>query len=46
MHILMYEGIKPDNESRLSLQVRIDELHEIGLIKNPRTPFFLLKDNK
>ncbi|MCQ2817861.1 MAG: hypothetical protein MJ252_11405 [archaeon] len=46
MHILIYDGIKPDYESRLSLQVRIDQIHEIGLIKNHKTPFFILKDNR
>lgn len=41
----MYNNIKPDYKSRLCLNLRLDQLHEYGLIKNKKTPFLILKIN-
>ena len=42
----LYRQIKPDYENKINFDVKIDALHEKGLLKNQKYPFFIFKDNK
>ena len=46
LHLCLYQQIKPDYENKISFDVKIDALHEKGLLKNYKYPFFIFKDNK
>ena len=46
LHLCLYQQIKPDYENKISFDVKIDALHEKGLLKNNKYPFFIFKDNK
>ena len=46
LQICLYRHIKPDYENKISYDVKIDALHEKGLLKNNKYPFFIFKDNK
>ena len=46
LQICLYQQIKPDYENKINFDVKIDALHEKGLLKNHRYPFFIFKDNK
>ena len=46
LHLCLYQLIKPDYENKISFDVKIDALHEKGLLKNYKYPFFIFKDNK
>ena len=46
LQICLYRQIKPDYENKINLEVKIDALHEKGLLKNHKYPFFIFKDNK
>ena len=46
LQICIYNQIKPDYENKINYDVKIDLLHEKGLLKNHKYPFFLFKDNR
>ena len=46
LQICLYRQIKPDYENKISFDEKIDALHEKGLLKNYKYPFFIFKDNK
>ena len=46
LQICLYNQIKPDYENKINYNVKIDLLHEKGLLKNHKYPFFLLRDNR
>jgi hypothetical protein len=46
LQICLYRQIKPDYENKISFDVKIDALHEKGLLKNYKYPFFIFKDNR
>ena len=46
LQVCLYRQIKPDYENKISYDVKIDALHEKGLLKNHKYPFFIFKDNK
>ena len=46
LQICLYRQIKPDYENKINYDVKIDALHEKGLLKNHKYPFFIFKDNK
>ena len=46
LQICLYQQIKPDYENKINFDIKIDALHEKGLLKNHRYPFFIFKDNK
>ena len=46
LQICLYRQIKPDYENKINYDVKIDALHEKGLLKNSKYPFFIFKDNK
>ena len=46
LHICLYNQIKPDYENKINFNVKIDLLHEKGLLKNRKYPFFSFKDNR
>ena len=43
--LCFYDGIVPDHENRLADYISLEKLHELHIIKNYRTPFFVLKQN-
>ena len=46
LQICIYNQIKPDYENKINFDIKIDLLHEKGLLKNHKYPFFLFKDNR
>jgi hypothetical protein len=42
----LYSNVKPDYENKISMEIKIDALHEKGFIKNAKYPFFIFKNNK
>ena len=46
LQICLYNQIKPEYENKINYDVKIDLLHEKGLLKNHKYPFFLFKDNR
>ena len=40
-----YDTIVPEHENRVADYISIEKLHEMHLLKNYRTPFFILKSN-
>ena len=43
--LCFYDGIVPDHENRLADYISLEKLRELHIIKNYRTPFFVLKQN-
>ena len=46
LHLCLYSNVKPDYENKISMEIKIDALHEKGFIKNAKYPFFIFKNNK
>ena len=46
VHLALYRKIKSDNETKIDFNVTFDNLHNKGLLKNPKYPFFIFKDNR
>ena len=46
LQICLYRQIKPDYENKINFDVKIDALHEKGLLKNHKYPFFIFTDNR
>ena len=40
-----YDTIFPDHENRVADYISLEKLHELHILKNYRTPFFILKSN-
>ena len=45
LSLCFYDDIKPSQENKLSENVLLDKLHILGLLKNHRAPFLILKEN-
>ena len=46
VHLALYRKIKSDNETKVDFNVTLNNLHNKGLLKNPKYPFFIFKDNR
>ena len=46
VHLALYRKIKSDNETKLDFNLTFENLHNKGLLKNPKYPFFIFKDNR
>ena len=46
VHLALYRKIKNDNETKIDFNVTFDDLHKKDLLKNPKYPFFIFKDNR
>jgi len=46
LHLCLYKDIKEDLENKISLQLKLDDLHRLGILKNYKKPFFYLTENK
>jgi len=46
VHLALFKKIKSDNETKINFHVTFNELHQKGLLKNPKYPFFIFKDNR
>ena len=46
LQLCLYRQIKSDYDNKICFDIKIDFLHEKGLLKNYKYPFFILKDNK
>ena len=46
VHLALFKKIKSDNETKINFRVTFNELHQKGLLKNPKYPFFIFKDNR
>ena len=46
LQICFYNQIKPEYENKINFDVKIDLLHEKGLLKNHKYALFLFKDNR
>jgi hypothetical protein len=46
LHLCLFEDFKPDYENKIAYNIKIDDLHSLGLIKNYNFPFFTFKQNK
>ena len=45
LSLCFYDTIKNPHENRMDETISVDKLHEIRLLKNYRTPFFIFKSN-
>ena len=43
--LYFYDTIFPDHENRIADYFSLEKLHELHILKNYRTPFFILKSN-
>ena len=43
--LCFYDSIIQPHENRIDKYIMIDKLHELQILKNYRTPFFIMKDN-
>ena len=43
--LCFYDSIIQQNENRVDKYVMIDQLHDLQILKNYRTPFFIMKEN-
>ena len=46
VHLALYRKIKSDNETKIDFNLTFDDLHKKDLLKNPKYPFFIFKDNR
>jgi phosphatidylinositol-4,5-bisphosphate 3-kinase len=46
VHLALYRKIKDDSETKIDFTVNFNNLHNKGLLKNPKYPFFIFKDNR
>ena len=46
VHLALYRKIRSDSETKLDFKLTFDNLHNKGLLKNPKYPFFIFKDNR
>ena len=45
LSLSFYDTIVPEHENRVADYISIEKLHEMHILKNYRTPFFILKSN-
>ena len=45
LNLCFYDDVKPAQENKISEDVLLDNLHILGLLKNHRDPFLVLKQN-
>ena len=45
LNLCFYDDVKPAQENKVSEDVLLDHLHFLGLLKNHRSPFLVLKQN-
>ena len=45
LNLCFYDSIKPPYDNKLNLDIKIDNLHKKGLLKNHYTPFLSFKQN-
>ena len=45
LNLCFYDDVKPAQENKVSEDVLLDHLHFLGLLKNHRAPFLVLKQN-
>ena len=45
LNLCFYDDVKPPQQNKVSEDILIDHLHFIGLLKNHRAPFLVLKQN-
>ena len=43
VHLALYRKIKDDSETKIDFTVTFNSLHNKGLLKNPKYPFFIFK---
>ena len=41
LHLCLYKDIKKDYENKIDLEMKLDDLHRLGILKNYKKPFFL-----
>ena len=46
VHLAPFRKIKKDIDTKLDFNLTFESLHKKGLLKNPKYPFFIFKDNK
>ena len=46
VHLAPFRKLKRDNETKLDFNITFKSLHNKGLLKNPKYPFFIFKDNR
>lgn len=46
LHLILYRSIKNETETKIDFDVKLSELHNLGLLKNHKYPFFIFKDNR
>ena len=46
LHLCLYKDIKQDYENKIDLEMKLDDLHRLGILKNYKKPFFYLSENK
>ena len=46
VHLALFRKIKSDSETKLDFGITFESLHNKGLLKNPKYPFFIFKDNR
>ena len=45
LNLCFYDDVKPAQENKIADDVKLDHLHFLGLLKNDRLPFLVLKQN-
>ena len=45
LNLCFYDDVKPPQDNKVAFDVLLDELHFLGLLKNYRLPFLVLKQN-
>ncbi len=46
MHLILLRNIKSELDTKIDLNMKLKTFHDMGLLKSPKYPLFLLKDNK
>ena len=45
LHLIIFRSMKEESETKIDFDMKLNELSDLGLIKNYRFPFFYFKDN-
>ncbi len=46
LHLCLYKDIKTEYENKIDFEIKLDDLHRLGILKNYKKPFFYLSENK
>jgi hypothetical protein len=46
LHLIIYRSIKEETETKISMDVTLEELQSLGLLKSYKYPFFIFQDNR